>query len=242
MATVKNVTGDYEIYANNLVVHGNLTVIGAQTNLETANSQVQDNVIILNDGEQGSGVTLGNAGIMIDRGLLSNTYWQWNEPTLRWAAWMDDELLNIQAKDPVEPQDVLTKYYFEQNNQAGGGIAAAPNFLTINNIANDINVHYDGGNLFISPLVIDGPNYNIYNSVPDADLILGNSQIGGNVVVNAPFELIYKPHQKMIPNAAVLWANLPAGGGTGLFVNNATKDDELVSKKKATILAIIFGG
>jgi hypothetical protein len=37
-----------------------------------------------------------------------------------------------------------------------------------------------------------------------------------------------------------LYANTPNGGGTGLYFVNTTTSDELVSKTKATILALIF--
>jgi hypothetical protein len=69
--------GDYKIKANNgtvtvdaplTVINGNLTVLGTSTVIESIVATIKDNVIILNSGEVGPGVTLGSAGIVIDRG------------------------------------------------------------------------------------------------------------------------------------------------------------------------------
>ena len=58
--------------ANNLVVSGDLTVSGTTTTLNTDNLNVEDNTIVLNDGESGAGITAGTAGIEIDRGTATN--------------------------------------------------------------------------------------------------------------------------------------------------------------------------
>lgn len=51
-----------------VVVSGDLLVLGNTTTVESETMTVKDNIIILNSGEQGAGVTLGSAGIQIDRG------------------------------------------------------------------------------------------------------------------------------------------------------------------------------
>ena len=52
-------------------ITGNLVVEGTQTTVEAANLNVNDNVIVLNSGETGAGVSLTYSGIQIDRGSLS---------------------------------------------------------------------------------------------------------------------------------------------------------------------------
>jgi hypothetical protein len=49
-------------------VTGNLIVLGETLTVEATNLNVQDNIIILNYGETGPGVTLGYSGVQIDRG------------------------------------------------------------------------------------------------------------------------------------------------------------------------------
>jgi hypothetical protein len=54
-----------------VTILGNLDVQGALTYIETTNTQVKDNVLQLNYGESGSGITAGTSGIEISRGALS---------------------------------------------------------------------------------------------------------------------------------------------------------------------------
>ena len=70
---------------NDVVVAGNLTVQGTTTSIETTNTTITDNVITLNEGEVGAGVTAGTSGIEIDRGGLANVTFVWNEATDKWT-------------------------------------------------------------------------------------------------------------------------------------------------------------
>jgi hypothetical protein len=54
----------------NLTVGGNLVVNGTQTTINSTTVTTKDNIIILNNGEAGSGVTAGSAGFRVDRGDL----------------------------------------------------------------------------------------------------------------------------------------------------------------------------
>jgi hypothetical protein len=51
-----------------VVVNGNFSVLGVQTAIESVNATIKDNILILNSGETGPGVTQGTSGIMIARG------------------------------------------------------------------------------------------------------------------------------------------------------------------------------
>ena len=53
-----------------VVVTGDLYVEGNQTTVNTTNLDIEDNIITLNKGESGAGITEGSAGITIDRGSL----------------------------------------------------------------------------------------------------------------------------------------------------------------------------
>ena len=66
-------TGDEE---GTVVITGDLTVLGTTTTVETANMTIEDNIIVLNKGEAGAGITdSGNSsGIEIDRGSLLNAF------------------------------------------------------------------------------------------------------------------------------------------------------------------------
>ena len=82
--------GDYKITVQNggqitldtgneegtVVITGDLTVQGTTTTVETANMTIEDNIIVLNQGETGAGITdtSNSSGIEIDRGSLLNAF------------------------------------------------------------------------------------------------------------------------------------------------------------------------
>lgn len=85
MATVKRLNTPYTIDTTDVIVTGNLTVLGTQTTLETIDTAINDNLIILNNGESGAGVTKGNAGIIIDRGTEPVAIFGWDEAIDKWV-------------------------------------------------------------------------------------------------------------------------------------------------------------
>jgi hypothetical protein len=54
--------------AGTFTITGNLNVLGTQTSIGSSDLVVDDNTIIVNNGESGPGVSLGTAGLVIDRG------------------------------------------------------------------------------------------------------------------------------------------------------------------------------
>lgn len=99
MGQVIQVNGDYNIKAKSgssitldpgitgdVIVVGNLVVEGKTISIETQDLFIRDNIILLNDGEVGPGVTLGISGIEIDRGSSANNVgFFWNEQTSSWS-------------------------------------------------------------------------------------------------------------------------------------------------------------
>jgi hypothetical protein len=101
MSVTKRIYGDYNISTeldptanitlstHTVYIKGNLLVGGNATSVTKTDIEITDNKIVLNKGEIGSGVTLGEAGIEIDRGLLSNVTLRWNETTDTWQITTD---------------------------------------------------------------------------------------------------------------------------------------------------------
>ena len=89
MGQFLRVNGDYNIRAGDgakitldtgpavsggsVLITGNLVVEGDTVNVSTTNLAIEDNIISLNVGEVGPGVTLGYSGIEIERGNTSST-------------------------------------------------------------------------------------------------------------------------------------------------------------------------
>jgi hypothetical protein len=60
-------------------ITGDLVVEGNATTVQSENMTVKDNIIVLNAGETGAGITLDTAGIRFDRGSLSDGYFLFDE-------------------------------------------------------------------------------------------------------------------------------------------------------------------
>jgi len=70
--TAGNISVAGATFTSDVIIYGNLTVQGSQTIVNTTDLYVQDNVILLNYGETGSGVSRGFAGIVVDRGTATD--------------------------------------------------------------------------------------------------------------------------------------------------------------------------
>jgi len=65
-------------------IDGDLQVGGNSTAVTKTDLEVTDNLITLNKGESGAGVTLGSAGIEVDRGSSSTVALRFNETGDKW--------------------------------------------------------------------------------------------------------------------------------------------------------------
>jgi hypothetical protein len=78
------ITLDTGIEIGDVIITGNLQVQGETTTVDTTNLAIEDNIIVLNRGEQGfPGITEGTAGIEIDRGSLNPAFWVFDE-SVQW--------------------------------------------------------------------------------------------------------------------------------------------------------------
>jgi hypothetical protein len=77
--------GDQTV-SGNLTVSGNFTVAGTPTTVNSTVLVVKDNIITVNKGESGSGVSLDVAGLDIDRGDLARQRLIWKESAGKWMA------------------------------------------------------------------------------------------------------------------------------------------------------------
>lgn len=83
-------------------ITGNLYVEGVTTSIETVNTQIEDNIILLNNGEQGSGIQrdTGTAGIQVDRGQLVDAFWVFDEK----ITWTDTQSNNLSRRGAWSPR------------------------------------------------------------------------------------------------------------------------------------------
>jgi len=226
MTSTKRVKGDYNIYADNTVINGNLTVIGIQTSVESVDTVIKDRIVTLNSGEPGAGVSLTYSGIEVDRGTLDNTAIRWNESSLKW------ELTN----DGTTYSDIATV----SGSTVAGGSDRNVQFNDSNTLAGDNNFsYYSNGNVVIGTTLVANNSIIGTTSNTDLNLIADGS---ATVYVQNTMKLGYQTGATPanVPSTVQMLANTPGGGGTGLYFVNTDGSDELISKKKATILALIF--
>ena len=76
------ITLDTGLEQGTVVITGDLVVQGDQTEIESETLVIKDNIIVVNQGEQGNGVTLGQAGLRVERGNYPDALFVWDEDIL----------------------------------------------------------------------------------------------------------------------------------------------------------------
>ena len=242
-------------------INGNLVVSGA--NAQVSNTEVEDAIMLLNRGGSAADI---DSGIMIDRGSNNNAVFYWNEGDDVFKAVTstsgadatsitDTALAKIQAGEPSASSDVATKNYVD--NAVGG---SSVNFTFVGDDSTGTTVSagetltITGDSNIASTVTTDtvtltlAQNLTAINSIStgssNGDLVLTANGTGSLVIDNI---LTFNSNASTPSAGSItkLYSKTAAGGGTGVFfvnsnVNSGT-EDELISKKKATALAIALG-
>jgi len=255
MSATKRIDSDYNIEADGAInivsttsgtitigvandpvsIPGNLTVTGTLTAVDATNLEIQDNTILLNAGEGGAGVTLGTAGIEIDRGSSDNAFLIFDESDDTWYVDFGDGAGAVNA--------IVTS--------TGGG-------TPMNDLIDDLTPQL-GGNLDTRGLVIETSNLsgstpiaitmpvgntnNIELTVSNAssNIILTASGLNGEIILAGPVLLQGgAPNTAPAGTEAALFKGSDTGGGTQVHYQNDTDTGELVSKSKAIMYSLIF--
>lgn len=92
-------------YANftvqNLVIKGDVTQEGDTFITQAERVEVRDNVILINEGETGAGVTAGFAGIEVDRGTEQNFMFGFNESDGMFKIGKEGNMFDVALRQPV---------------------------------------------------------------------------------------------------------------------------------------------
>ncbi len=161
MATVKNLSGGYTIQtpkASNVIVNtdwviinGNLEVLGNTVSITTTDTNILDNIIVLNAGETGNGITKGNAGVVIDRGGFPNVEIRYNEASTAWQATNDGTTYKFLLQG--NSSSGLTSVFDDKAPVLGG------------------NLNTDGQTIYANTNVILSGNLQLNNTVVAPDLV-----------------------------------------------------------------------
>lgn len=255
--------------AGTTYVTGNLNVQGTTTTVNSTVVDIADNIIILNSGETGSGVSLNISGIEIDRGVLPDAQIVWNEGLLKFVMYKEKSPANTLGGLLVSSVQVTsgnTINNFDNDTTLAGNsstsvptqyavktyvdtaISGSTNTIYQNN--SSVTVHDTGTNSYVET-IIDGATLSRLNSSGFTIDTLSSYTTNGNLTITADgtgevaiSKVVNMPYQGSTPASAVstnkFYAATPSSGGTGLFFVNPTYSDELVSKTKAIVYGIIF--
>ena len=144
-STQLEVNGSAKINSNlevskDLNVQGNLTVAGNTFVVNTDIVEVRDNIIVLNSGQVGSGVSAGTAGITIDRGDAPDFQILFNETTDKFEMGEVGNLIPIASEAYVNAQTLggtsgwitSNNIVYILNSNVGVGISNPSTELQIN--------------------------------------------------------------------------------------------------------------
>ena len=141
-ATANNKLGgsnNFTFVNNTLTVLGNLVISGTTTTIYTENLNIKDNLILINSGETGTGVTLLYAGIEVDRGDAPNYVFLFDEI-------QDNFRIGESANPTGGTQAVATR----QDTPLNGGIAYWNS--SIFRFDTSTGLTFDGSTLFVNSI------------------------------------------------------------------------------------------
>jgi len=309
---VLKVTGDYKIITSQdsgrqltldtpeVRVTGDLTVLGTTTTIETANMTIEDNIIVLNSGEtSATGVSLGQAGIEIDRGPSSSNATFLFDDTLSYVqpngqtgpgvftfkvgsglgalqahvietTGEDLKMLGANAPNAVitvtgtsdyetnvtDDDDIPNKKYVDDSISSAsidkiikGNTKAQVHDTSSGDPLSRFFIEVDGVEKFsvnaitteLQDIQIDGTTIRPTTS---GDSLYLESNGSGEVVARDVLSI----EGTVVPSAPAadtgrlkLYVQTEAEGGSGLyFVNTSSTRDELVSKRKALLMSMLF--
>ena len=252
-------------------VKGDLIVDGTNTVVDTASLTIEDPIIILSrnnstPSDVDSGI-LVNRGAADNAAL----YWNEGDDTFKAVTTTSDgtgttiadtALAKIQVAEPTAGSDAATKTYVDASG--GVGLTGSTNNTVVtvtgaNALNGEANLTFDGATLGVAGSIttsgdagdistqtinIDSGSATISGLRSNEDLILKASGTG-NVVIDDTLTFSAMATDPTATAQTTLYNKTAGGGGTGLYFRNTAIGSgavgELISKKKATALAIALG-
>lgn len=238
MAETKRVSDQYTIKSPTVIIDGDLVV--TKTSVAAQSTTIEDNILVLNQGELGAGITAVTSGIEIDRGSLTNVSIVYDDSVDAFQVLLGAGLTNLRVAEPVNTFDAATKNYVDNvsSSATAGGIEGSVQYNSSSVVTGDSNFLWDGFNLNIGDTSINSGS--IFTNSTNSDLEIfanGSGTIYTRSVIKMENEI---SDPSSVSGHNQLYAKTPDSGGTGVYFVNDSGSGELVSKTKAIVFGIIF--
>jgi hypothetical protein len=227
--TTSGTDSNVTIKTKDLKVDGNLIVQGTKTEVETTNSTISDNTIVLNSGETGAGITATTAGIEIERGTATNVTILFDDSIDSFTFKEGSSLTTVSGGTPTTATHLTTKAYVDGLSSGVALTGSTNNTITTvtgaNAIIGEANLTFDGSTL----------------AVTGAATVSTTLDVTGNVTTDGLLRLTQTSDPSAVSGKSLVYAKAPGGGGTGVYVQAPSGSaEEMVSKSKAIVYGLIF--
>lgn len=173
-----------DLILNNITIKGNVTQEGSSFITEAETVEVSDNILLLNRGEVGSGVTKGISGIQVDRGDLTDYQFIFDESDDRFKVGVEGDLWPVMLRN--NESDLSDKFFLSWDASLKRAVTT--------NIVPETGLLFSGG-------VSNHPEYDITVAAT------GSGSIGfGALQANTPWSCTigYNLNTRDVPSADIL--------------------------------------
>ena len=261
-------TNQIDLDSKTVRVRGDLIVDGDTTTINTATLSVEDTFIEV--ARNNSGTTL-DAGVYVNRGTAGDNavfYWDESEDNFIIGTTTNDAgtspLTNITyqnikvATTPSDANHATSKAYVDAQVVTASGMT---NFSIVGDDSTGVTVGdgddvkiAGGNNISAAVTNPDTITVSLNQALSEINSITASTSNGsltlisngtGDIIVNDTLTFSGDASTPAAASVTKLYSKTVGGGGTGVFfINSAVgsgTEDELISKKKATALAIALG-
>jgi len=245
-------------------VQGDLVVDGTRTELNTATMSIEDQFIEVNRGN--STADSEDSGLFFNRGTSNHGLLYWdagddefqlgtstNAPSV--SAITNMTLGNLAIASPTQSDHAATKSYVDSTAASTIQIAGDDSSVISTGGSTDTLQLLGGRNISNTTVVgADSITFNLNNDLTGITSITSDASNGnltlatngtGDVVINDTLTFSAAASTPTAGSVTKIYNKTVGGGGTGLFfINSAVSsgtEGELISKSKATALAIALG-
>lgn len=173
-----------DLVLNNITIKGNVTQEGSSFITKAETVEVSDNILLLNRGEVGSGVTKGISGIQVDRGALADYQFIFDESDDRFKVGVEGDLWPVMLRNTES--DLSDKFFLSWDASLKRAVTT--------NIVPETGLLFSGG-------VSNHPEYDI------TVVATGSGSIGfGALQANTPWSCTigYNLNTRDVPSADIL--------------------------------------